>query len=217
LKGLSLLPDCSWMHVYRWHCRLPEAARLPKVRQFGKALQENLKVVSEALRAEFARGEFWTEPKPVAGTGLLIGPERWGNRPAVELTLPSTSDIRIVVVQHHNPRVLWIRGHAGGWVRPMLGEKEARDIRRVLGRLNADEQAKARAMTGLFVFVWLVPHNWEPPYNRAWMRETCDGLAEQLGLEYAAVWPQGYVETAHEPWVLNTAAAETFPMLAQAR
>jgi hypothetical protein len=148
---------------------------------------------------------------------VIVDTEFWGNRRAVALTHSSAPDINIVVVQHHNPRVLWIRGNAGGWMLPMLGEKEAKDLRRVLERLKAAEQAEARARTGLFVFVWWTPHPWELAYNRAWMRETCDGVAEQLGLEYAAVWPQGYFETAREPWVLSTAAAEMFPMLEQAR
>jgi hypothetical protein len=217
LKGLSLLPDCSWMHAYHWRCRLSEAAHLKEVRRFGKSLQANLEVISEALSAVFAHGEFWTEPKPIADTGFLIGHESWGNRPAVALTLYSAPDISIVVEQHHNPTVLWIRGNAGGWMLPMLGEEEARGTRRVLDRLNAAKQAKARAMMGLYVFVWWVPYVWEPAYNRAWMRKTCDGVAEQQGLEYVAVWPQGSFETARAQWVLNTAAAKTFPMLEQAR
>ena len=217
LKGLALLPGCPWMHAYRWQCRLPEAARLREVRRFGESLQANLEVVSEALSAELAHGEFWADPKPIADTGLFISPEFWGNQTAVELTHSPAPDIRIVVEQHDIPGVFWIRGNAGGWVPPMLGEKEAREIRRVLCRLKADEQAKARAMTGLFVLVWWVPAGWERAYDHAWMRKTCEGVAEQLGLEYAAVWPQGYFETARELWVLSAAAAETFPMLAQAR
>lgn len=216
LKGLALLPGCSWMHAYRWQCRFPEAARLQEAHRFGKSLQENLEVVSEALRAESAHGEFWADSKPIADTGLFIGPEFWGNQPAVALTHSSVPGMSIVVEQHDIPGVFWIKGNEGGWVPPMLGEQEAREIRRVLGRLRAAEQAEARARTGLFVFVWWVPTGWELAYDRAWIRESCDGMAEQLGLEYSAIWPQGYFETAREPWVLSTTAAETFPMLEQA-
>lgn len=213
LKGLSLVPDAAWMHAYRWHCQLPESARLSQVRLFGEALQTNLKRISVALNGELDKAKDWSDPTTIDDTGIFIGPEFWGNRPAVALTLPAAPDVRVVVERNDNPQVLEITGYTDGWVLPMLGDAEADEIRRVLGRLRAAEQNAARSMTGLFVFVWWVPFLWEKAYDRSWMRDTCDAVARQLTLEYAAIWPQLYFPAAKEPWVLSTKAASTFPEL----
>lgn len=216
LKGLSLLPDAAWMYVYCWYCQLPESARLPEVHRFGKALQTQLKQVSGALDDELAKAEAWGDPRKIAigDTDLLIVPDRWGNRPAVTLTLRSAPDLRVTVERNAVPQVLCITGYTGdGWVLPVLGEAETDEVRRVLGRLRAAKENAPRSMTGLFVFVWWIPHVWEITYDRTWMRHTCDAIAGQLALEYAAIWPQGYFETAHELWMLSAKAVLAFPEL----
>ena len=209
LRGLSLLPAGSWIHKYRWCCRVPESARSKEVSCFADALRPHLEAIAAAIDDELGKGKTWEDPRSIPGTGLLIRAKSWGS-PAVVLSHPSAPDVRVVVKPNKDPRVLWITGDTMGWVPPELGESEAAEIARVFCRLGAAKQNAARQVQGLFVFVWWVPAHWEHPYSRAWMRATCDQLAEQLGLQYAAVWPQGYFETARESWVLSSKAAGAF-------
>ena len=214
LKGLSLLPEASWMHSYCWRFQLSVTSRLPDVCFFGEAFQAHLGQVFAAIDDQLTRTEVCGSPRAIGDTGILIEPEFLEKGPSIVLSCGQDSPVRIVVEPNDYPEFIRITGDTTGYMLPKLGENEVDEIKTVLSRLRAAQQNENRSMKGLFVFVWWVPPLWEGAYDQAWMLDTCNAIAQELDLDYAAIWPRGYFETANVPWVLNNKAARELPGLA---
>jgi hypothetical protein len=216
LAGASRLAANQWMSAFRWHVDLPIDALASTVRCSADTVFESDGRVSGEVRDQLAAlpSVGYDDEVPARSETLEFGRGWRGGGPALTVAPRNPSVPVLTIDRNSDERVQWISGESeGGWRLEELGAREADGLRELLKRLRIKEQHQRRATSGVYVVVWWTPWLWESSYTRSWMESVVDSASAQLGVPMLAVWPNGFVETANEPWVATPEVRTRFPRL----